>query len=44
MRSIAAMVGQFRGETSVREGLSLGLFNAAKALPIDTLIQQAWRD
>ncbi len=43
MRSIAAMVSQFRGECSVREGLSQGLFNAAKALPIDTLIQQAWR-
>lgn len=44
MRSIAAMVGQFRGDTSVRGGLSLGLFNAAKAFPIDALIQQAWRD
>jgi hypothetical protein len=42
MRSIAAMVSQFRGERSVREGLSQGLFNAAKAMPIDTLIQQAW--
>lgn len=43
VRSIGTMIRQFRGELSPREGLSLGLFTAAKALPIDQLIQRAWR-
>ena len=43
VRSIETMVRQFRGELSPREGLSQGLFSAAKALPIDQLIQRAWQ-
>lgn len=43
VRSIGTMIRQFRGELSPREGLSQGLFSAAKALPIDQLIQRAWR-
>ena len=42
VRSIGQILRQLRGELTVREGLSLGLFNPVKAAPIDDLIRHAW--
>lgn len=42
LRSIGQIVRQLRGELTVREALTLGLFTPAKAEPIDRLIRAAW--
>ncbi|MGL4206563.1 MAG: Gfo/Idh/MocA family protein [Aeromonadaceae bacterium] len=43
VRSMGQILRQLRGELTVREALSLGLFNPAKAAPLDELIRHAWK-